>query len=394
MIKNRLLFTWHTAASMSELPQIPIAFGARVRPSPYFESTLQHGVSAFSVYNRMLLPMTYQDVETDYWDVVNRVSIWDVGCERQVAIVGPDAAVFTQHLVTRDVTKIKPGRARYTLVCQEDGGILNDPVLLRLADDHFWLSLADSEILLWAKGVAHNSGFDVEIREPDVSPIQIQGPKSPDLMRSLFGDELDGLGFYHFLDTALDGVPMLVARTGWSGEVGYEIFLRDGAKGGWLWDRLFEAGQPLEVMAGAPNNIRRMEAGFLSWGSDMDSNMNPYEMGLDKFVDLDSDSDFIGKSALTEIAAVGPTRRLTGLFVEGDPILQGPLRWWPVTADGDEIGFVTSATWTPAMERNIAFAILEVGCTDTGRSVCVVIPDGERTATTTAIPFVDPRYRD
>ena len=340
------------------------------------------------------MPTTYEGVEVEYWDLVNNVSIWDVGCERQVEIVGPDAALFTQYLVTRDVTKIKPGRARYTLICQEDGGILNDPVLARLAEDHFWLSLADSDILLWAKGVAHNSDFDVEIREPDVSPVQIQGPKSPDLMQALFGTAIRELGFYNFLDVTLDGVPMLVARTGWSGEVGYEIFLRDGSQGGWLWDRLFEAGQPYDVKPGAPNDIRRLEAGFLSWGSDMDSDTNPFEMGLGRFVDLDSEADFIGKSALSKIAAVGPTRRLVGLLVEGDPIVQGPLRRWPVTASGEAIGFVTSASWTPGMKRNIAFAILESQFSAEGQKVHVVTPDGERTAITTAIPFEDPRYRD
>ena len=187
---------------------------------------------------------------------------------------------------------------------------------------------------------------------------------------------------------------MLVARTGWSGEVGYEIFLRDGARGSWLWDRLFEAGRPFDVMAGAPNNIRRMEAGFLSWGSDMDWNMNPYEMGLDKFVDLEKDENFIGKGALTEIAASGPARRLIGLFIDGAPIRQGPVRWWPVTEDGHEVGLVTSATWTLGMEQNIAFAILEVGYSVGERDVAVQTADGDRTAKTTAIPFVDPRYRD
>ena len=235
---------------MNEYPKVPILFNARVRPSPYFEATLEHGVSAFSVYNRMLIPMSFEGTEDAYWDLVERVTVWDVGCERQVEITGPDAAAFTQYLVTRDVNQIRPGTARYTLVCQDDGGILNDPVLVRLAEDHFWLSLADSDILLWAKGVAHNSGFDVHVEEPDVSPIQIQGPKSLELMRVLFGDALDHLGFYQFVETELDGVPMVVARTGWSGEKGYEIFLRDGSKGIWLWDRLFSAGEPFGVRPG------------------------------------------------------------------------------------------------------------------------------------------------
>ena len=384
----------HFRPLMTDYPKIPIAFGARVRPSPYFESTLEHGVSAFSVYNRMLIPTSFKDTEEAYWDLVKRVTVWDVGCERQVEITGPDAASFTQYLVTRDVNRIRPGEARYTLVCQDDGGILNDPIMVRLAENHFWLSLADSDILLWAKGVAHNSGFDVGIVEPDVSPIQVQGPYSPDLMRLLIGDAVDSIGFYEFVDMALDGVPMVVARTGWSGEVGYEIFLRDGSKGGWLWDRLFEVGEEFGVMPGAPNNIRRMEAGFLSWGNDMDWNTNPYEMGLGKFVNLDSPDDFVGKPSLQEIANAGPSRKLTGLFVDGEPMRQGPLRRWPVAADGRDVGFVTSAIWTPGMKQNIAYAILDIGHSIEGIEVVVTMPGGDRAAITTAIPFVNPRYRD
>lgn len=380
---------------MAEFPPIPLFYNARLRPSPFFEATVKAGVTSVSVYNRMMLPITYAGgMERGYRDVTEGVSVWDVGAERQVEITGPDAAAFTQYLVTRDVSRIKPGRARYTLVCQPDGGILNDPVLLRLADDHFWLSLADSDIHMWAKGVAVNAGLDVTIDEPDVSPIQIQGPKSPQVMRALFGDWLDELGFYQFRDTDLDGVPMVVARTGWSGEVGYEIFLRDGTAGDWLWDRLFEAGGPHGIAPGAPNNIRRMEAGFQSWGTDMDWRMNPYEMNLGKFVDLDTSDDFIGKEALTRIHAEGPTRRQIGLFVDGEPIAQMPIRWWPVTRDGLEIGFVTSATWTPGMERNIAYAIVGVEHAEENVQVDVHRPGDTRSAVTTSIPFVDPRYRD
>lgn len=382
------------SASMAELPRIPLAYGARVRPSPYFEATLKHNPGSFSVYNRMMMPFNYQSIEDAYWDLTERVSVWDVGCERQVEITGPDAAVFTQYLVTRDVTKIKPGRARYTLVCQDDGGILNDPVLVRLSEDHFWLSLADSDILLWAKGVAHNSGFEVHIEEPDVSPIQIQGPRSPDLMRDIFGDSIDELAFYQFHDTSLEGVPMLVARTGWSGEAGFEIFLRDGTKGGFLWDRLFEAGAKHGVRPGAPNPIRRLEAGLLSWGTDMDWRMNPYEMGLDKFVDIDSEDDFIGRAALERVKAEGPEQRLTGVFIEGDPIREMPVRWWPVHHGEAEIGFVTSAIWTPGMERNIGFALLDSERAASDLDVMIDTPGGRREAATTQIPFVGPRYRD
>ncbi len=373
---------------------VPISYSARVRPSPYFEATLAAGAGAMTIYNHMLMPMHYGDPEGEYRGLVDGVSVWDVAGERQVEITGPDAAAFTQYLVTRDVTKVRPGRARYTLVCQDDGGILNDPVLLRLADDHFWLSLADSDILLWAKGVAHNSGHDVSIREPDVSPLQIQGPKSPDMLRPLFGDVVDSLKFYRFVETDLDGVPVVLSRTGWSGEHGYEVFLRDGSRGAWLWERLFEAGALYGVIPGAPNQIRRVEAGLLSYGTDMDASTNPLELGLEKFVDLDGPDDFIGKAALQRVAADGPARQRIGLFVDGAPIRQPPIRWWPVSAGGQDVGVVTSATWSPGLERNLAYAVVRAQHAVVDREMLVHTPDGDRPATTTAIPFEAPRYRD
>jgi glycine cleavage system aminomethyltransferase T len=340
----------------------------------------------------MMMPDHIQGVEEDYWNLLHGVSIWDVGCERQVEITGPDAAGFTQYLVTRDVSRIEPGRARYTLVCRDDGGILNDPVLLRLAEDHFWLSLADSDILLWAGGVAHGSEFDVSIDEPDVSPLQVQGPRSMELIRRVFGDWVDDLGFYHLAEVDLDGVPVVLARTGWSGEVGFEVFLRDASKGDWLWDRLFAAGQDLGVTAGAPNNIRRIEAGLMSYGTDMDASMNPWEVGLERLVDLESADDFIGRQALEEISARGPLRRRIGLIISGDPIRQGPIRWWPTLSGGRDVGVVTSAAFSPALEENIAFAIVGSGVAEETEFE-VVTPDGARPATRADIPFVAPRYR-
>jgi glycine cleavage system aminomethyltransferase T len=371
---------------------VPFSYGPRTRPSPYFESTLRHGVGAFSVYNHMMMPDYIEGVEEDYWNLVEGVSIWDVGCERQVEITGPDAAGFTQYLVTRDVAGIEPGRARYALVCQDDGGLLNDPVLLRLDENHFWLSLADSDILLWARGVAHGSHFDVTLREPDVSPLQVQGPRSMELVRRVFGEWVEGLAFYRFADVALEGVPIVVARTGWSGEVGFELFLRDGSRGRWLWDRLFDVGETLGVRAGAPNNIRRIEAGFLSYGTDMDASMNPWEVGLERFVDLDVEDDFIGRVALTRIAAEGPRRRRLGLVISGDPLRQGPIRWWPVRHRGRDAGFVTSAVWSPRLEQNIGFALVASDIAEQSE-FDVVLPDGERRARRADIPFVAPRYR-
>ena len=340
----------------------------------------------------MMMPDYFEGVEADYWALVDGVSVWDVGCERQVEITGPDAARFTQYLVTRDVTRLEPGRARYGLVCQEDGGILNDPVLLRLGQNHFWLSLADSDILLWARGVAHGIDFDVSLCEPDVSPLQVQGPRSVELARRVFGEWVDDLGFYHFAEVTLEGVPMVLARTGWSGEVGFEVFLRDGDEGAWLWDRVFEAGEDLGVKAGAPNNIRRIEAGLMSYGTDMDASMNPWEVGLERFVDLDGDDDFIGRRALEDVAAAGPRRRRIGLFISGDPIWQGPIRWWTVVHGDMEAGVVTSAVWSPGLERNIAIAVVDSRQAAEDDFV-VVLPEGERAARRSAIPFVAPRYR-
>ena len=330
----------------------------------------------------MMLPVYFDGVVEDYWQLIEGVSVWDVGCERQVEITGPDAAAFTQYLVTRDVDAIRVGQARYTLVCQEDGGILNDPVLLRLGDDRFWLSLADSDILLWAKGIAHHSRFDVSLREPDVSPLQVQGPESLELLTKVFGETVGDL----------EGVPLVLARTGWSGELGFEIFLRDAAKGEWLWDLLFSAGADLGVKAGAPNNIRRIEAGLMSYGNDMDSTTNPWEVGLDRFVDLGSNDDFIGRRALAEIARQGPARKRIGLIISGEPILQGPIRWWSVSSGGVDVGHVTSAVWSPGLNQNIAYCLVRA---ETAEEVSfrVVMPGGDRTAHRTDIPFVAPRYR-
>jgi glycine cleavage system aminomethyltransferase T len=370
-----------------------ITYGARLRPSPYFESTLEAGVTAFTVYNHMLMPVSYGDDAAAYRTLVDGVSVWDVGAQRQVEIVGPDAAAFTQYLVSRDVSRIAPGRARYTLVCREDGGILNDPVLLRLGSDRFWLSLADSDILLWARGVAHGSGMDVAIDEPDVAPLQVQGPRSADALRPLAGSVVDELPFYGFAEIQLEGVPLVLARTGWSGELGYELFLCDGTKGGWLWERVFEAGRPFGVRPGGPNHVRRLETGLLSYGTDMDASMNPFELGLDRFVDLDGPDDFIGRAALTRIMADGPARRRVGLLIEGDPITQGPVRWWKAIVEDEPAGVVTSAAWSPSVGANIAFAVLAVEHARAGVVVGVEAGDQRRTATTVTLPFIEPRYR-
>ena len=254
--------------------------GARLRRSPFFNATLNCGCWSYTVYNHMLLPTAYDDLEKEYWKLLNDVTVWDVSVERQVEITGPDGFAFTNLLTPRDLTKCKVGQGKYVIITADDGGIINDPVLLRLGENHFWLALADSDLLLWAMGIAHNSGMDVQIREPDVSPMQIQGPKSKLVMGSLFGDEVLELAYYYFLERDLDGIPVIVTRTGWTGEVGFEIYLRDGSRGEELWDRVMAAGKPYNISATGPSDIRRIEAGILNYGIDVTLDTNPYEAGL------------------------------------------------------------------------------------------------------------------
>ena len=280
--------------------------GARLRRSPYFEATLRAGCRSYTVYNHMFLPTRYDDLHAEYEKLLTGVTVWDVSVERQVEITGPDAFAFTNLLTPRDLSKCAVGQGKYVLIGAEDGGIVNDPVLLRLGENHFWLALADSDVLLYAKGVALNSGFDVQICEPDVSPMQVQCPKSKEVVRRLFGEEVLRLRYYWFLETDLDGIPVVVTRTGWSGEVGYEIYLRDGSRGVELWDRVMEAGRDLGITPTGPSDIRRVEAGILNYGIDMTLDTNPYEVGLGWQVDHDQEGDFIGREALAR--ATGRSR--------------------------------------------------------------------------------------
>ena len=363
--------------------------GARLRRSPFFDSTLRSGATGYTVYNHMFMAIGYDDLEAEYWKLLNDVTVWDVSVERQVEITGPDAFEFTNLLTPRDLNKCAVGQGKYVVITAEDGGIINDPVLLRLGENHFWLALADSDVLLWAKGVAYRSGMDVEITEPDVSPLQVQGPKSKPVIEALFGAEVVDLDYYWFAETELDGIPVVVTRTGWSGEVGYEIYLRDGSRGIELWDRVIEAGQPHGIAATGPSDIRRIEAGILNYGIDMTVENNPYEVGLGWLVDLDQDADFIGKEALAAISSGGVDRRLVGVEIGGDP-LDLNMTPWPVTAEDTEVGVVTSAVYSPRMEKNLGYVNVPVELAQLGTHLDVESHDGMRQATVVKKPFVDP----
>jgi aminomethyltransferase len=310
--------------------------GARLRRSPFFEATQRHGAKAYTVYNHMLFPIVSPTggrilAPPQPRDALGRA------VERQVEITGPDAFQFTNLLTPRDLARCAVGQGKYVVITAPDGGIVNDPVLLRLGENHFWLALADSDVLLWAMGVALHAGLRVEIREPDVSPLQIQGPKAKPVVQALFGDRAMQLPYYHFLETTLDGIPVVVTRTGWSGEVGYEVYLRDGSRGDELWERIMAAGKPYNMRPTGPSDIRRIEAGILNWGADITLENNVYEVGLERLVDEAKAGDYVGRDALRRIKAGGVGRKLVGVEIAGDPI-EFNLTKWPVRTQGAPSG--------------------------------------------------------
>ena len=374
-----------------ELNFAQFSFGTQVRKSPYSDAALRWGAKGFSVYNHMYIPRDFGDPRQNFWYLVNDAILCDVSVERQVQIKGPDAAKFTQFLCCRDLSKCQVGQCKYVLITDQDGGIINDPILLKLAEDHFWLSIADSDVLLWARGVAVNSGMDVDISEPDVSPLQLQGPKSRDVLRAAFGDAPTELKYYRFMEFDWDGVPLIISRTGWSSELGYEIFLRDGTQGEKLWEHLMAVGGPLGLKPGHTSSIRRIEAGMLSYHADMTLANNPYEMGMGRLVDLDMEADFISKAALTLIKERGVSQQLVGLEIDGAPFVGSNDFFWPVLKEGVKVGTVTSAIYSPRLQKNIALAMISIDHTASGRVLQVDKVSETRTCTVVPIPFYDPK---
>ncbi len=367
------------------------------RKSPYFEATKRAGCKSWGLYNHMLLPTLYDDPITEYRALTEGVTMWDVSVERCVEIEGPDAFALTNLITCRDLTKVAVMQCRYVLLTTAEGGIVNDPVLLRLAEDRFWLALADSDALLFAAGVAAGRGFDVTIREADVSPMQVQGPASKDVIRSLFGDDVADLRYYFCAEAEVDGIPVVVSRTGWTGEVGYEIYLRDGTRGGDLWAAVEAAGAPFGIRAIAPSEARRIEAGIFNYGSDMRVSDTPMHItGLEKFVEFDQPDPFLGQETLRRLAEEGVDRKLVGIDIGGDPMSdEGALNdFWPVrSADGTVIGRVTAGAYSPRLERNVGFAWVPATHMAEGTDLTLDTPVGPRGASVAALPFVDAEKR-
>jgi len=368
-------------------------FGTQIRKSPFFDSTVKWGATGFSVYNHMYIPRDFGSPEKNFWNLIEKSILCDVAVERQVEITGPDAYKFIQLLTPRDLSKLAVGQCKYILIVNNDGGILNDPVLLRLAENHFWLSLADSDILLWAQGVAINSGLKVKITEPDVSPLQLQGPTSGEIMAKLFGEDIKELKYYWLKECVLDGIPLVISRTGWSSELGYEVYLRDGSKGNSLYEKIMEAGKEYGLQPGHTSSIRRIEGGMLSYHADADINTNPFELGLDRLINLDSEINFIGKDALKKIKQEGIKRKQVGLVLNCAP-LKGPnTTFWPVYNNDDKIGKVTSAVYSPRLKKNIALAMIEINQSKIGNIFKVKTNDADINCTIVEKPFYDPKKK-
>ncbi len=367
------------------MANFPIVATRRVRSTPFTERVEAAGLSGYTVYNHMLLPTSFGELGDNYHHLKKFVQIWDVAVERQVELRGADAHKLAVMMSARDLTNAEPGRCYYAPMTDPQGGILNDPIALCLAPDRFWFSIADSDVLLWALGVAHGMRLDVEIIEPDVSPLAIQGPLADDLMAEVFGEGVRSLRFFRFDWFEWRGRKLVIARSGWSKQGGFEIYLNDSSLGVQLWDDLCAKGAPYNLQAGCPNYIERIESGLLSYGSDMTREDTPLEVGLDRYVNLDS-HEFIGRGALLEQRENGLQKKLMGLHIDG-PQMQPLAKPTDCLFGGERIGMLTSAVYSPAFSANLGFAMLDIAHTAVGTKIQLMHTGETREAEVCSIPF-------
>jgi len=360
---------------------------ARLRPSPFFEATVAEGLTNIMPYNAMILPTGFGKPEEEYWRIINGVSLWDVAVERQVQLQGPDAGVLAQILCPRDLTKCVVGQGKYVALCNHQGVLINDPILLKLADDRYWLSIADSNIWFWAQAIAAERGLDVEISEPDVSPLAVQGPLAENVVAALFGDWVRDLKYFWFKETEINNIPVAVARSGWSKQGGFEIYLMDGSKGSELWNLVREAGKPFDIGPGNPNLCERVESGLLSWGGDTDRQTNPFEVRMGRYVDLDVGDDVIGIQALRKIKAQGVKRHQLGVILDSETPATPTFRWFDIMSGEHKIGDMTNIVWSYRLKKNIGFALVSVEA-NSGDRVMVMQNGQPVTATLTKLPFI------
>ena len=366
--------------------------GARNRRTPYFEATQKYGPKGFTVYNHMYFPIRFDTFENEFQTLLNDVTLWDVSVERCLEISGPDGFAFAQLMTPRDLSKCAVGQAKYVLVVDSDGGIINDPVLTRMDENTFWFALASSDTLLWARGLKNAyPELDVTIKEADVAPLQVQGPKSKDLMVDLLGESILDLKYYWWTNAEIAGVPVVITRTGWTSEVGYEVYLTDTTRGTEVFEALMKAGEKYNIKPTGPSDIRRIEGAIFNWGADMTYENNPLELGMDRLIAWDlADDACISIAALKRIRDAGPARRIVGVELDGDPFPGLNNVKWEATIDGAHVGKVTSAIHSPRLGKNIGYCWLPVANSNEGQTVTVETEWGTRTATVVPMPFVDP----
>ena len=366
-------------------------FGPWYRKSPMFEATRRAGCTAYDIYNHMYLPGYFDDPEVEYYALNNDVTLWDVGVERTVQVSGPDAGRLIDRITCRDLTKCAVGQGKYMIVTAPDGGIINDPVLLHVAQDTWWMQLADSDAGLYALGVLASSGMDAEVTLPDVHPVQVQGPKAVKTLQKLVGDQILDLKYYWCDSYEIAGIPVVISRTGWTAIPGFEVNLLDFARGTELWDAILAAGEEFDIRPIAPCEARRIEAGIFNYGSDITLLDTPFHVtGLERLVE-EQPQDYIGKEALERIRRDGVDRKLVGIVLEGDELRAEMSEAWPVRHDGRQVGRMTDAVWSPGLKQNIGYVWVPTELAGPGITLDVESENGPLTGTTAAIPFVDPK---
>jgi len=367
-------------------------FGPWYRQSPFFNATRRAGCTSYDIYNHMYLPAYYDDPEVEYWVLASGVTMWDVGVERTIEVSGPDADTLIDMITCRDLSKCAVKQGKYMLVTGPDGSIVNDPVLLHVAEDRWWMQLADSDAGLYALGVAASSGLDAQVTTPDVHPMQVQGPMAAKTLEKLVGPAIYDIKYYWIEEFDIDGIPVVISRTGWTAIPGFEVNLLDYDKGDELWDRIAAAGEEFDIRPIAPCEGRRIEAGIFNYGSDIRLGDTPlHVMGLERLVE-DQPQDYIGKAALEELRATGVDRKLVGIELDGDELRAEMSEYWHVSHDGKRVGHMTDAIWSPGLKKNIGYVWVPIDLAEPGNRLDVETEDGERLlGTTAAIPFVDPR---
>lgn len=373
---------------MSQLPQFAMAVGPRVRQSAFFDATVAAGVKSFTVYNHMYLPVHFGDPLAEYWGMVEGVILADHAAQRQIEITGPDALELVQLLTPREMSTLAVGRGRYVVFTDHNGGIINDAVLLRVEEDKYWLSPGDGDVILWAQGIAIGRGLDVNVTEPDISPLQLQGPLSPHVAKKLFGEIAVTMGYYHCHELELNGIPVVLTRTGWSGELGYEIYLLDGSRGTELWDLIMAAGEEHGIIPACPSLPRSVEGGILSYVSDITRDDTPFTIGLERLIDVDKPSDYIGKAALQRLAKEPTPRKLVGANFGGEPVGSND-KFWDVYSDDDVVGRITRCCYSPRLEHNIALVNVPTELAEPGTKVKLDIRGELVDAEIVALPWFE-----